>query len=56
MVTVVTALLQHAHFLLFQKVNWVKNVILFGVDNSSSVYADKRKKDIIFLDEGQQMD
>ena len=29
-----------------------KNVIIFGVENSSSMHTDNRKKDILVLDEG----
>ena len=29
-----------------------KNVVIFGVDNSSSTHVDDRKKDIIILGEG----
>ena len=32
--------------------NWGKNVIIFGVDNSSSVHDDHKKKDILVLGEG----
>ena len=31
-----------------------KNVIIFGVDNSLSMYADNRKNDILVLIEGPQ--
>ena len=29
-----------------------RNVVIFGVDNTSSKHADNRKKDILVLDEG----
>ena len=29
-----------------------KNVLIYGVDNSSLVHNDNRKKDILFVDEG----
>ena len=32
--------------------SWGKNVIIFGVDNSSSVHVDNKKKDIFVLGEG----
>ena len=40
------------HFFLFQILIWVKNGIIFGVGNSSSVVIDKKKKNIV-LDEDQ---
>ena len=34
--------------------SWLgKNVIIFGVDNSSSAHADNRKKDILILNKGR---
>ena len=41
------------HFFLFQILIWVKNGIIFGVGKSSSVVIDKKKKNIIVLDEDQ---
>ena len=32
--------------------SWDKNVIIFGVDNSSSVHFDHKKKNILVFDEG----
>ena len=34
----------------------VKNVIIFGVDMSSSVHVDNKKKDILILGEGPTQD
>ena len=31
---------------------WGKRVVNFGVSNGSSIYTDKRKEDILILDEG----
>ena len=31
---------------------WGKTVVNFGVNNSSSMYTDKRKQDILILGEG----
>ena len=32
--------------------DWGKNIVIFGVDNSSSVHIDNTKKDILVLGEG----
>ena len=32
--------------------NWGKNVVIFGMENDSSVHADDRIKDILVLNEG----
>ena len=39
-------------FLLSGSSRFGKNVITFGVDNSSSLHADNRKKDILILSKG----
>ena len=31
---------------------WGKNVVIFGVDDSSSLHADNRKKDFLVLGQG----
>ena len=31
---------------------WGRNVVIFGVDNTSSMHADNRKKDILVLGQG----
>ena len=38
--------------LLFPDGSWAENVIIFGVENSSSVHVDNKKKDIVDLGEG----
>ena len=40
--------------LLFSVTNfdWSKNVVIFGVDNSSSVHIDNKKKDVLVLLKG----
>ena len=35
----------------FTGFNWDKNVVIFGVNNSSSVHIDNKKKDILVLGE-----
>ena len=37
------------HFFLFPGFDWGRNVVIFGVDNSSSVYTNKKKKDTLVL-------
>ena len=37
---------------LFPNFNWGQNVIIFGVDNSSSVHIDNKKKYILVLGKG----
>ena len=32
--------------------DWDKNVVIFGVDSSSSVHIDKKEKDLLVLGEG----
>ena len=44
--------LMHVHNFYCQIVNGVKNDVIFGVDNSSSVHDDNRKKDILVFCEG----
>ena len=38
--------------LLFPNFDWGKNFVIFGVDNSSSVHIDNKKKDILVLGKG----
>ena len=40
------------HCFHFQPLIGGKNVAIFGVDDSSSVYINNKKKDILFLEEG----
>ena len=35
----------------FPNFNWIKNVAFFGVDNSSSIYIDNKKKYILVVGE-----
>ena len=35
------------------KFDWVKNIIIFGVDMSSSVHANNKNKDVLILGKGQ---
>ena len=41
------------HFFQFQILIGGKNVIIFGVDMSSSVHANNKNKDILILGKGQ---
>ena len=36
----------------FPNFDWGKDVVIFGVDNSSSVHKDNNKKDILVLGKG----
>ena len=42
----------------YQTVAWEKNFIIFGIDMSSSVHIDNKRKDILILGEGppQELD
>ena len=46
---------RHGSFL-FPGTGWGRNVIIFGVDMSSSTKIDNRKKDILILGKGQHKD
>ena len=37
---------------LFQNIDWGKNVVIFGAENSSSVHTNNEKKDILVLGKG----
>ena len=40
------------HFFSIPNFDWSKNVIIFGVDMSSSVHFDSKNRDILILGEG----
>ena len=44
------------HFFSFPNFDWGKNVIVFGVDNSSSVHIENKKKDILVIAQIQRLD
>ena len=44
--------LMHVHHFHYQMVNGVKIFVIFGIDNSSSMHANNRKKDILVLGQG----
>ena len=44
--------LMHVHNFYYLTVAGAENVIIFGVDNSSSVHNDNKKKNISVLDKG----
>ena len=44
--------LMHVHNFYYLTVAGAENVIIFGVDNSSSVHNDNKKKNILVLDKG----
>lgn len=37
---------------MFQNIDWGKNVVIFGAENSSSVHTNNEKKDILVLGKG----
>ena len=44
----------HIHQLLWSDGSWGKNVVIFGINNSSSMYVDNNnKKNTLVLGEGQ---